>query len=53
MYNYRKQNIFSKILFITDDPLMDNNINNKYNIYNINNSFHKKEKQIEKYYTQI
>jgi len=48
MYDYRKQNIFSKILFITDDPLMDNSTNNKFNTYNINNSFYKKEEQIEK-----
>jgi hypothetical protein len=51
MYDYRKQNIFSKILFIIDNPLMDNYTNNKcniYNTYNINNSLHKKEEQIDK-----
>ena len=31
MYDYRKQNVFSKIFFIIDDSLMDNYTNNKCN----------------------
>jgi len=43
MYDYRKKNIFFCTLFI-----IDNYTNNKCNTYNINNSFYKKEEQIEK-----
>lgn len=48
IYNFRNKNIFYYTLFIVDNESNDIYKNYQYNTYNIDNSLHKKEKQIRK-----